>query len=319
MMSSLIEKASAMRERLNLATLRDFRHLAITGGVGAVLLLPFSAADRNLWLLPLVLVVIAGGVVVFRRQAEWQRSLATAALESLCAQIPGTTYKLEQSDLGFIRPFEAAGLIGRSSRARLSYHVKGRHRDAEFESLHALLRRGSGKNSSTFFDGILAKIQRPVRAPFLIVITPRPGTVTSKVPQLFQNPQLRALTAIDVEGALAERFVVHAASSTAEDIARVRSLLTEALQLALLHIDVEETNGGSTTTFAQLGAAFVEDRLYLALPRQTVRRVGGLEVQTPRSHLAAPFYMNTGADLTAALTDIFDDVTLIRRLIERLR
>jgi hypothetical protein len=182
-----------------------------------------------------------------------------------------------------------------------------------------VLRSGSGKSRRTIFDGILAHIEMQQRAPFQIVISPKQGTFTSSVPQLFVNRPLRQLAQVDFEGPLAERFLVHAACQSDEDAYEVRALLTPQLQDSLLLIDTVEGHGGSTATFAQLHAAFIEDKLYLALPRQHVRKLGGVEVQTPKSYFQAPFYMNTGADLTAAFSDIFDDIMLVFRLVDRLR
>jgi hypothetical protein len=314
-----LDELSKHQHRLTQTTIRDLKYLAAAGVVGALILLPFSAGNENLSLLPPLLAIIIGGALVFRRQGRWQAQLASMALESVSALAPGTTYKLESTDASFKKVFEDAGLISRSTRPVLRFHLTGRYRDAEFQCMHAMLHSGSGKNRRKIFDGILAHVEMPRASPFQIVISPKLGTFTANMPDVFMNRQLRQLTPIEFKGHLAERFLVHAACQSEADAEQARALLTPQLQEALISVDTDEGHGGSTTTFAQLHAAFIADRLYLALPRQQVRKLGGVEVQTPKSYLDAPFYMNSKADLAAAFSDIFEDIMLIFRLIDRLR
>jgi hypothetical protein len=312
-----LDELAAYRGQLARTTVRDTKYIALGGGVGAVLLLPFSGSDQNLWLIPPLLTLIIGAVLVYRRQKRWQDRLASMALESVSALAPGTTYRLENANRSFTKPFEETGLVGRSTRQTLRFHVTGRYCNSEFESLHAILRSGGGKSRHTIFEGILARIEMPRPAPLRIVVSPSPGTFTSKAPQLFAHPALNRLTRVDIDGPLEGRFLVHAACGSAHDSDNVRAFLTPELQAALVDIDIREGHGGTSSTFGQLRAAFIEDRLYLALPRQEVTKIGGVEMQTPKAYLRAPFYMQK-ADLSAAFRDLFDDIMLVFRLIDRL-
>jgi hypothetical protein len=317
--SPFLGELAAFREQLAQATVREIKYLAGAGGVGAVLLLPISGRDQNIWLIPPLLALFLGAAIVYRRQARWQARLVRMALESACAITPGMSYQLENADPSFTRVFEQAGLVGRSTRRTLRFHVTGRYRDANFESLHAVLRSGGGKGRHTIFEGVLAQIEMPRTVPLQIVISPSPGTFTSQTPQLFAHPQLRTLTQVDIKGPLEGRFHVHAACRSEDDAEHVRALLTPEVQAALVDVDKIEGHGGASSTFAQLRAAFIENRLYLALPRQEVKKVGSVELQTPKPYLRAPFYMNRTADLSSAFSAFFDDVVLVFRLIERLR
>jgi hypothetical protein len=314
-----IDELSTNRAQLAASTFRSLKHLGIMGVAGAALLVPFSGPSQHLWLVPPLLALIAGGILIFRRQAQWQERLATVALESVCALAPGMSYELESRDRGFVEPFENAGLIPGSSRSNLRFAITGRYREAEFKCLHAVLRRGSGKNRRIIFDGILAQIEMPREAPFPVVVTPRPGSFVASVPRIFQHPQLKKLAQIEVEGSLSARFVVHVPQHSAANVDQLHDVLTPEVQSALLDIDTDEGHGGTSATFAQLCAALDGTRLYLAFPRQEVRAIGGVEIQTQKAYLSAPFYMIAGPDLTRTFSDIFTDIMLVFRLIDRLR
>ncbi len=312
----------ADRSGLRARTLRELKLLAGATGAAMLLLVALVLLGRlpGGWLV--VVPVAAGGLggwLVWRRQQAWSEAVLAAVMPSFCRFLGDLDYRREGIPVEHVDPFESLGLVGPSNVRVLEHRIAGRHRDTAFDLVQArLTRRSGGKNktSSTVFQGLLCRIAVPAHVPIAIVVMPRlaklPGALA-----LLQRRGNDALPEVAVDHAdFAAKFVVRADAATAADVAAVRAFLTPGFMAALLAIDAGEAQ--RAYGLAGLSAGFLGDTFYLALSRQHLSSLGPIKIERPKGFLEVGWFLRRDLDVEAAIHDMFRDVGIAHRMIDRL-
>lgn len=295
--------ALEVRRKTALATSR--KRLWLSLGIAAVL--GGAVAVMSQSLVPLFVFGVLGGLVgvilAGIAQSGYRGAVAELVMPKLCAFLGDMTYSGRDRSEFPVRSVRSLGLVGTYTSARLSHLVTGRWRDTAFQMVQARLTRRSGSGSSnsssrTVFEGLLFSIAVPTAAPTRILIARDYGEAFNKLANVLSLSGGRSMPRVAFDHpAFEAAFEVHA-----EDPDAARSFMPPAFLDTL--VEIGEAEGGTAGARA-MTAGFEGDRFYLALARDK----GFLDIGKVHDSLDA---------LEERLHAAFEDITIIRRIIDRL-
>ncbi|SMX33478.1 DUF3137 domain-containing protein [Maliponia aquimaris] len=258
------------------------------GGFGAVFFLIFGA--------------IAGLIARGLQGNKWTGAVAETVMPHVCAFLGETRYDRSAATRFPLDRVESIGLIGSHDSARLEDQVVGRWQGVDYTLVEARLTRSSNskdkKTSDTVFSGLLFRIGLPHPAPTRIVILRNYGRTLNAVAGFLSRGKGRGLPRVDTGHAGFEKdFELHAADPDA-----ALDYLPAAFLDNLVAIGETESDKGTKG----MRAAFDGEDFWLALDRT--------KPFMEMASLGKPV-----SNITEDLHRVFDDMALIRRIIEWLR
>jgi len=202
---------------------------------------------------------------------------------------------------------QGLGLIGSFNRSHLSDRLEGRYRDTDFELVETRLKQKTRTSDSdgdtksrtrTVFDGILFRIGVPEPVSTNILISRELGSVGNKLGEMLAFGTGRSMPKVDFDHAEFEAaFEVYA-----DDPDAARAVMPPAFLDRLLEIGRGE---GGKKGLRGMKAGFQRENFYLALERDgDFLAMGGLTRPV--------------ADIEDDLHAAFEDLALVRRVIDRL-
>lgn len=292
-----------------LATAR--KHAAIPLVVAGLLgLWALVAADD--WqgrIVGLVVPVAFGGAIAFwlwsRQAGRWGGRLSETVMPVICRFLGQLDHDKDARKRFPLDRVQGLGLIGNFTESHLEDRVEGRYRDTPFEMVEARLRRrtsaGGDDNRSetkTVFKGLLMRIGVPEPVSSDIFITRELGGLGNKLGEMFSFGTGRNMPRVEFDHPGFEAaFAVYA-----EDPDAARRIMPPDFLDTLLAI--AEAEGGDKGARA-MRAGFQDDAFYIALERHAdFLKLGSLTRPV--------------RDIEAELHAVFDDLALIRRIIDRL-
>lgn len=302
-----LEELEAERRQRVAAARRQMAMALGAGALVAVLLsLTAAGAAKDLLFtigLPLVAAAVGAWLLWRRHAARWEGALAARVMPVICEFVGDLDYD-HAATRGFpLEHARALGAVPAHDRARLSDRLSGRYRDTAFEIVEARLQvRRSGKDDNrrtdTVFRGLLFRVETPEQIPSKILIARDLTKIGNMLGKLFSGDSGRGMPKVELPHPEFERrFEVHA-----EDPDVARRVLAPAFLDNLLMIDRHE---GAGERGRAMQAAFHGRDFFLALNRSG----DFLEM----SALSRPV-----GDIEPALHRVFDDIALVRRVIDRL-
>jgi hypothetical protein len=287
------------------------RHGGIPLGIGGVLAI-WSLIGADDWEGRLVGAVVAlafGGLVAWflwsRQSNRWGNRLADTVMPVICRFLGDLDYDKTARKRFPLDRVQGLGLIGTYNRASLEDRLEGTYRDTPFELVEAKLQHrssgGGGDNDSsttTIFKGLLMRIGVPESVGTDIFIARELGGFGNKLGEMFAFGGGRSMPRVEFDhDAFEAAFAVYA-----DDPDEARRIMPAGFRETLLGI--AESEGGEKGARA-MRAGFQDESFYLALER------GGpfLEVGS----LTTPMH-----DIEDDLHGVFEDLALIRRIIDRL-
>lgn len=287
------------------------KHAGIPLGI-AGLLAVWSLLGADDWEGRLVGAVVAlafGGVIAAflwsRQSGKWGDRLTETVMPVICRFLGGLQHDKKARKRFPLDRIQGLGLIGDFNRSTLEDRLEGTYRDTPFELVEARLRRksssGDDDNSSstkTVFNGLLMRIGVPEPVGTDIFITQELGSFGNKLGEMFAFGTGRSMPRVAFDHPEFESaFAVYA-----DDPDEARSIMPPGFLDTLLAI--AEAEGGKKGARA-LRAGFQDDSFYLALERDgKFMEVGSLTRPVD--------------DIEEDLHGVFDDLALIRRVIDRL-
>lgn len=283
------------------------RHAAIPLGVaGAIaLVILFTSDDLGGGLFGAAVFLVIGGLValfLWKRQARrWGGSVSGAIMPAVCDFLGDLTYDQAARNRFPIDRIQGLGMIGSHNRARLEDRLEGRYRDTDFELVEAHLQSKStdsdgDSRTKTVFDGLLFRIGVPEPVPTDILIA-RDYGMGNKLFELFASSTGRGMPKVPFDhDAFEQAFEVYA-----DDPDAARATMPPGFLDNLLDIARSEGDRGAKG----MTAAFQADSFYLALWRKgDFLKMGALTTPV--------------GDMEPELHAVFDDLVLVRRIIDRL-
>ncbi|WP_172297761.1 DUF3137 domain-containing protein [Pseudoruegeria sp. HB172150] len=244
------------------------------------------------------------GYMVWQAQAMmWNEAVEGAVMPAICEHIGDLSYDGFAGDDFPLEALAKLGVVGSFQDSYVSDELKGRYRDTGFEMVEARLTRQSrssdgGSRTKTVFRGLLFHIEVPVEAPGRILIGRDYGAVSKKLGSLFAGDRSRGMVRVEMgHSGFEKAFEVYAGDPVA-----AKKFMPVAFLDSLMAIGTGE--GGKRGTGSMV-AGFEGRSFYLALSR------GGDFLQM--GSLTTPV-----ADMEEDLHEIFDDIGLVRRIIDRL-
>ncbi|MGM0584374.1 MAG: DUF3137 domain-containing protein [Pseudomonadota bacterium] len=303
-----LEELEAERRR-RVAAARRQMAMALGAGALVALLLSLTAAGSAKDLiftigLPMVASAVGAWLLWRRHAARWEGALAARVMPVVCEFVGDLDYD-HAATRGFpLEHAKALGAVPAHDRARLSDRLSGRYRDTAFEIVEARLQvkrsddDGDSRKTDTVFRGLLFRVETPEEIPSKILIARDLTKIGNMLGKLFSGDAGRGMPKVELPHPEFERrFEVHA-----EDPDVARQVLAPAFLDNLLLIDRHE---GAGERGPAMQAAFHGRDFFLALNRQD----GFLEMGA----LSRPV-----GDIEEALHRVFDDIALVRRVIDRL-
>ena len=252
-------------------------------------------------------IIVMGIVAAFAiRKAiarSWSGSVAAAVMPAICNHVGDMSYDSSAS-AGFpTSAMTQLGMLPHYDSASFSDRLEGRYRDTGFLLVEASLskqtRNSDGKTKSqNVFRGLLFEIDVPVASPTPFLITRDYGALGNSLGAMFSGSSGRGMPKVELDNTAFEAvFEAHA-----EDPAAARTFLPSIFLVNLLAFG--EGVGGKIGAKG-MKAGFVDRSLYLALER------GGDFLKM--GSLTTPVM-----EMEEDLHEIFEDLELIRRIIDRL-
>ncbi|QQA42958.1 DUF3137 domain-containing protein [Pelagovum pacificum] len=291
-------------ERLNhTATAGKWRNIGF--GVALVVLAAVGLLSGN-WVAAVIaaLVVAAiGAMVSYSSQSgSWKEKIYGTVMPPVCDFLGDCSYDRKASAGFSTSRMRDLKMLPGYNQSAFSDRIEGTYRDTAFEMVEAHLMRtqgsGSDRKTTTLFRGLLFRIGMPMTAPTPIVVLRDRGGVGNRLASMFTGEKGRGMPKVDVDHpGFEEVFEVHA-----EDPAAARAFLPPLFLDNLLTIAREE--GGSKGEDG-MRAGFDESDFYLALDRrEPFLEFGGMG--------------STVYEIEPQLHEVFDDMALVRRIIDRL-
>ncbi len=247
---------------------------------------------------------VIGALVSWKLQAgAWSGSVAEVVMPAVCDHVGQISYD-QHAGKGFpTGEMRSLGMLQRYNDASYSDRLEGIYRGTPFEMAEARLKRETrdsdgDRKTKTVFSGLLFRIGVPISAPTQILIARDYGRLGNKLGSLFSFSGGRDLPRVEFDHDRFEAaFEVHAGSPN-----EARRFMPPAFLESLLAIGESE---GGRKGLKGMTAGFEGDWFYLALERS-------------RDFLKMGSLTTPVAAMEDDLHAIFDDISLIRRIIDRL-
>ncbi len=291
---------------VRLWTARKWVAIILAATAAAVALLLFAVegefAAFAAFFLGIVGVIGALGVRAFHAHA-WSGAVEDAVMPAICEHVGDLTFASDGGGGFPVGAFRELGMVGSYNKSNIRNEMTGSHRGTDYRIVQATLEKetrnsDNKKSSSTVFNGLMFHISVPMQSPGRILITRDYGALGNTLGGLFAGDRGRGMPRVEFDhDTFEDAFEVHA-----EDPEAARRFMPPRFLDSVLAIGAAE--GGRRGTKA-MKAGFWNDDFYLALSRG-----GG--------------FMKMGAlnkpvtDMEDDLHEIFDDIDLARRIIDRL-
>lgn len=252
--------------------------------------------------------IIGGFAARAHQGSQWSGSVAEAVMPSVCDFLGNLKYDRD-AYAGFpVGRVKELGMVGHFNRTTVEDLMEGIYRDTRFAMAEVLLQHksrksGGSKGSSSsstkeVFKGLMFRIALPQPAPTRILVARNYGAALNALAGIFSGSKGRGMPRVETgHPAFEKDFELHAA-----DPGPVLDYLPPAFLDSLVAIGAHESEKGAKG----MRAAFDGEDFFLVLER----RRPFMEM----AKLSQPVY-----GVTETLHDVFDDLTVVRRIIDRLR
>ncbi|MFW2541064.1 DUF3137 domain-containing protein [Primorskyibacter sp. 2E107] len=250
----------------------------------------------------LVVFLIGGAVAKGGQSGKYTGALSDLIMPPVCEFLGETQYEKRPGAVFETEALSTLGLVDLHDNATFEDRIAGQYRGLSFELVEARLtqeiKEAEDRTSTkAVFDGLLVRIGLPMHATTDILVTRAMGNVGGAVLGFLAGETGRGMPVVDTGYPQFEaHYDLHA-----KDPAAAMTLMKEPLLDALIDVGDGEADKGAEG----FRAAFEGKGLWLALARdQKFMEIGGIDVSTDQ--------------VTDTLHRIFDDMALIRRVIDRL-
>ena len=284
------------------------RYFKIALGLGAVaalavVLLTGGSAGGIFGGIAVFIVFLIGGAVAKGGQSgKYTGALSDLVMPPVCDFLGDTAHEKRPGAVFDTQHLATLGLVDLNDHASFEDRIHGTYRGLSFELAEAHLtqdiRQEDDKTTSKkVFDGLLVRIGLPMHATTDILVTRELGTVGNSVLSFLAGDTGRGMPKVETGHAEFEAaYALHA-----KDPEAAMTLMKPPLLQALIEIGAHEADKGAEG----FRAAFEGKTLWLALSRNR------------------PFMQMGSIDASAHtvvedLHGIFDDLSLVRRVIDRL-
>lgn len=252
--------------------------------------------------------VIGGFAARAHQGSQWTGAVAEAVMPSVCAFLGNLKYDRD-AYAGFpVTRVRELGMVGHFNRTTVEDLMEGLYRDTRFAMAEVTLRHKSRKSSSSkssgssstkeVFKGLMFRIALPQPAPTRILVARNYGAALNVLAGLFSGSKGRGMPRVETgHDAFEKDFELHAAEPD-----KVLAYLPPAFLDNLVAIGKHESEKGAKG----MRAAFDGEDFFLILER----RRPFMEM----AKLSKPVY-----EVTQTLHDVFDDLSVVRRIIDRLQ
>jgi hypothetical protein len=280
-----------------------WRHFGMTMAVGVVVAIILAIWQDIIIGIFIALFFLIPAFAIRSQQAKkWSGEVAESVMPSVCAFLGDVTYDRKAMNSFSATEAKKLGLVRHYDKADLEDHMVGTWLGTNYEMVEAHLTKSSNTNDSneqnTVFKGLLFKIALPHPAPTRILIARNFGKTLNKLAGFFSSDTTRGMPRIETGHPEFEKdFELHAQSPDG-----VLEYLPPAFLENLASIGASESDHGTMG----MVAAFDGAEFWLALERNTPF----LEM----AKINQPVH-----GITEELHKVFNDMALIRRIIERLQ
>ncbi|ETA53454.2 hypothetical protein P279_03125 [Rhodobacteraceae bacterium PD-2] len=252
--------------------------------------------------------LIGGFAARAHQGSQWSGAVAEAVMPAVCDFLGSLKYDRD-AYAGFpVGRVRELGMGGHFNRTSVEDLMEGIYRDTRFAMAEVTLRHKSrksgssksGSSSSTkeVFKGLMFRIALPQPTPTRILVARNYGTALNALAGFFSGSTGRGMPRVETgHEAFEKDFELHAAEPD-----RVPDYLPPAFLNNLVAIGAHESEKGAKG----MRAAFDGEDFFLVLER----RRPFMEM----AKLSRPVH-----DVTETLHDVFDDLSVVRRIIDRLR
>lgn len=292
---------------------RGWRHFGIGVAVGVVAggALALSIPDEVGRLIGggfgLLFGILGGAAARAHQGGAWTGTVAEAVMPTVCHFLGDLDHDRAARDGFPARRAHDLGLVGHYNRATFEDLLTGTWRDVPFEMVEATLRhrsrKSSGKNGSSsstkeVFKGLMFRIGLPEPAPTRIMIARNYGSALNALAGFFSGSRGRGMPRVETGHAAFEKdFELHA-----DDPDAALAYLPPDFLDNLVAIGRHESDKG----VKGMRAAFDGGDFFLVLER----RKPFMEMTSLRKPVHG---------VTETLHDVFDDMMVVRRIIDRLK
>ncbi|WP_323768252.1 DUF3137 domain-containing protein [Antarctobacter sp.] len=296
-----LDRLEAKRAELLKAGWRNF---GITMAIGVLIGGALAIwNDLVIGIFVVVFFLIPAFAIRSSQSKKWSGEVAETVMPAVCDFLGDVQYDRKASNSFSATQAKEMGLVRGFDHAKLEDHMTGTWRGTGFEMVEAKLttrtksNSNSSSNESTVFQGLLFRISLPHPAPTRILIARNFGRTLNKLASFFSSDKTRGMPRIETGHVEFEKdFELHAQTPDG-----VLEYLPPAFLDNLTAIGSAEAEGGTMG----LVAAFEGTDFWLALSRTK-----------PFLEMAK---INEPVDtITEELHGVFDDMALVRRIIDRL-
>ncbi len=254
-----------------------------------------------------VIVLGFGAIIGFglrsAQSRKWSGAVADAVMPPVCRFLGDVRYDRQSGESFPIGRVRSLGLVADYDKASFEDHLTGTWRGTEYEMVEATLTKRSkngnqnGSSTETVFKGLMFRISLPHPAPTRIPILRNYGRALNKVASFLSFGKGRGMPRVETgHPGFEADFELHA-----ETPHGVLDYLPPAFLDNLVAIGEHESDRGSKG----MRAGFDGQDFWLALERS--------KPFMEMAKLGQPVQ-----EITGELHQVFDDMALIRRIIDRL-
>lgn len=279
------------------------RHFAYAVGVGAVLGIILAVwQDVIFGVFVLAFSLIPAFALRSNQAKKWSGEVAETVMPSICEFLGDITYDRKATGSFSAAQAQELGLVAKYDSAVLEDHMIGTWNGTQYEMVEAKLTRSSSNNdssnNSTVFQGLLFRIALPQPAPTRILIARDFGQTFNKLAGFFGSGSGRGMPRVETGHEEFEKdFELHAMSPEG-----VLDYLPPAFLDNLVAIGASESDSGTLGMIA----AFDGGDFWLSLERKKPFLEMG-KINEPVEGIIEELHL------------VFDDMALIRRIIDRLQ
>lgn len=250
----------------------------------------------------MLLALLGGSIAKGGQSAKYTGALSDLVMPVVCDFLGDTKYEPRPAPLSQPDMLSGMGLVDLHDGARYADRISGSYRGLTFDIAESRLtqqvKEAEDKTSTKdVFDGLLLRIGLPMKATTDSLVTRNLGVVGGAMLGFLAGKDGRGMPTVETGYPPFDKdYVLHA-----RDPEAARTLMKPALLQALMDVADSEAEGGAEG----FRAAFKGTDLWMALPR------------------SRPFMefgsINAGAaSIAEELHGVFADMSLVRRVIDRL-
>jgi hypothetical protein len=300
-----LDKLELQRQELEGKGTQQFRAaLAIAALIGLAFVFFQGWPGLFFMALSLVFGFIVGSALRSNQGKKWSGAVAETVMPALCNFLGDTRYDRHATSSFSADRVRELNLVDSFSRATLEDHIAGTWQGVAYEMVEAnLIRkspkgRNSGSSETTVFKGLLFRISLPHPAPTRISILRNYGRTMNAVAGFLSFGKGRGMPRVETgHPAFEKDFELHAQHPDG-----VLDYLPPAFLDNLVAIGERESDNGTSG----MRAAFDGPDFWLALERK--------KPFMEMARLNQPVQ-----EISGELHQVFNDMALIRRIIDRLK